>query len=139
MSECVVCYDLVKDKLNKLVICKNKHIVCKTCIKNLMAINKNYYYRCPYCRELVQYKNDKRRLVINEDGNVSAILYIVKYRDHPQYSLYDDLEKLYNSFALEYIRYLFENSDQADAEVYTAINKILLEYMYATHHTYSYA
>ena len=109
MSECVVCYDLVKDKLNKLVICKNKHIVCKSCIKKLMAINKNYYYRCPYCRDIVQYKNDKRMLIVDEDGDV----FVLKI-GYDQYSLYNELEQLNNSFALEYIRYLFENSDQAD-------------------------
>ena len=69
-------------------------------------------------------------LIVDENDQVISSLHRIKDHNHPHYNIYNELEQLNNSFALEYIRYLFENSDQADVEIYTSINNLLLKYIY---------
>ena len=99
MEYCIVCYEDVKD-IQKLVLCSNKHIVCKECYKTLRRNKKPY--QCPYCRELVQHPKDTINIQYLENGD---ILYM-KIKD-----LSKDVREIWkNEIVLYSIRYLFEVS-----------------------------
>jgi hypothetical protein len=48
-SECPICYEDIKNNVNKVILCKNKHSMHKSCYLNFTKSKARKI--CPYCRD----------------------------------------------------------------------------------------